>query len=195
MIVRSREKRVDQLDEELLAAELSEARDRGLVQPERRDRVGAVRRGERARPPERFLQCVGADRFRDVVVHPGCEARLAILGHDVRRHGHKAGPLRLRPPLTDPAGGVQPVQLGHLHVHQDDVVTRALERRERLVAVPRDVGGEPEPLEQAERDHLIHGVVLGEQDPERRPICRLPGRGRLGRVHADLGEHARQHVV
>ena len=57
----------------------------------------------------------------------------------------------------------------HLDVHEHDVVRTALERLDRLDPVRRDVGAVAEPLEQAERHLLVHRVVFGEQDPQRRP--------------------------
>ena len=89
-----------------------------------------------------------ADRLRHVVVHPRREARFAILLHRVRRHRDDAGPRLRRPALADPARGVETVQLGHLHVHQHDVVGLSLERLQRLEPVRRDVGAVAELLEQ-----------------------------------------------
>ena len=40
-----------------------------------------------------------------------------------------------RPPLADPARGVETVELRHLHVHQHDVVGLPLERVDRLETV------------------------------------------------------------
>ena len=52
-------------------------RDRGRTAVAVRERLHALQRG---------CELLGADRLRDVVVHPGGEARLAVLGHRVRRH-------------------------------------------------------------------------------------------------------------
>ena len=134
--------------------------------------------------------------FADVVVHPGREARLALLEHGVCGHGDDAGPRLGRPTLTDPPGCVEPVELGHLHVHQDDVVGLPLERLQRLETVRRHVGAVAEPLENPQRHHLVHGVVLGQQDPQgrRRGLAVRRGRSDLWLMPA-LGEHGRQCVV
>ena len=59
---------------------------------------------------------------------------------------------------------VESVQLGHLDVHQDDVVLLPLESLQRFAAVPHDVSVVAEPIEQGERNLLVHRIVLGEQD-------------------------------
>ena len=151
---------------------------------------------ERLRALQRRGELLGADRLRDVVVHAGREARLAILGQRVRRHRDDVRAALLRPALADPARGVEAVELRHLHVHQDDVVRLPLERLDRLEAVRRDVGAVAEPLEQAERDLLVHRVVLGEQDPQRRPGALSVGHG-LDRLSLGpaRGEQLQERVV
>ena len=74
------------------------------------------------------------------------------------------------PALADAARGVEAVHLGHLDVHQHDVVGLPLERLERLEAVRRDVGAVAQLVEHPERDLLVHGVVLGQEDPQRRRL-------------------------
>ena len=82
----------------------------------------ASRLSERTGSTQCLRKQLGADRLPDVVVHPGREARLALLEHGVCGHGDDAGSRLGRPTLADPPGCVEPVELGHLHVHQDDVV-------------------------------------------------------------------------
>ena len=113
---------------------------------------------------QRPRQLVCANWLGQVVVHPGREARFAILRPHVRGHGDDAGADPRRPALADPTGGVETVQLGHLDVHQDDVVGLPLECVQGLQAIPRHVRSIPEPIEESECDLLVHGVVLGEED-------------------------------
>ena len=72
----------------------------------------------------------------------------------------------LVPARVDAARRLEPVHLGHLHVHQHDVVGLALTTRP-----PRcrwsEVGAVAHLLQQAQRELLVHDVVLGEQDAQR----------------------------
>src|SRR5262249_38004577 len=70
---------------------------------------------------ERIDECVDADRLREVIVHAGGQALVAVALHRVGRHRHDARP-RAIAPANDLARGLQAVHLGHLHVHQDHVV-------------------------------------------------------------------------
>jgi hypothetical protein len=71
------------------------------------------------------------------------------------------GPLSPRRLGGDPPGRLQPVHLGHLHVHEDHVVVLAAERGEHLEAVRRQVRPVAQALQEEQRDLLVHGVVLG----------------------------------
>ena len=148
------------------------------------------------RTAERLRELVGTDGLGDVVVHSGREARFAILGQRVRRHGDDAGPLLRRPALADPARGVETVELGHLHVHQHHVVRPAFERLQSLETIPRHVGAIAELVEQPERHLLVHGVVLGQEDPQRRRRELLVSLRGLGGLHLGVrSERFQQRVV
>ena len=75
-------------------------------------------------------------------------------------------------------GGLEPVHLGHLAVHEDEIVRDALEGQDGLLAVRDDVGSiaalVPQPLSKP----LIDSVVPDHQDPasdhRRRRSARLP---------------------
>jgi hypothetical protein len=183
------EERVDHLVEKVVAAQVSQVLEGAVVEAHVVDAF--LRLGVAAREPLRALQrrgeLLGADRLRHVVVHPGREARLAILREGVRGHGDDPRAGLLRPFRDDPPRRIQAVELGHLHVHQDDVVRLGFECRDRLQPVHRDVSAVAERFEQTQRHLLVHGVVLGEQDPPRRPrtlsVCHcldllLPGPAR-----------------
>ena len=72
-----------------------------------------------------------------------------------------------RPARADAARRLEAVHLGHLHVHQHHVVGLALDRLDRLDAVARQVGAVAHLLQQAQRELLVHDVVLGQQDAQR----------------------------
>ena len=116
---------------------------------------------------ERLGQRLGADRLGQVVVHPGRQAHLAVAFHRIGRHRHDPRPGLARPARADPAGRLEPVQLGHLDVHEHDVVDAPLDGGDGLEPVARDVRQVAHPLQQADGELLVHGVVLGEEDPER----------------------------
>ena len=178
---------------------LHQLRDRRVV-PEHRpelvevDRVAAVARTD---PAEGRRKRVEADGLADVVVHPGLQAPVALVAEHAGRHGDDPRPLRT-PALVDPPRRLQPVHLGHLDVHQHHVVAPALERGERLEPVRRDVPAVPELLEQEQCKPLVQGVVLCDEDPQRRALC--DDRLRLGgllepRRRALAAEHLEQGVV
>ena len=194
----SLEERVDHLRQELLPAELSQALERARVEAG----AGALRARcagafERTRAAQRLRQLVRTDRLGDVVIHPGGEAGLAVLGHRVRRHRDDARASLRRPALADPARSIETVQLGHLHVHEHDVVGLPLERLQCLEAVRRHVGAVAELVEEPECDLLVHGVVLGQEDPQRR--CRRLAHFRHGlaglRLLYVLGKRFHEGVV
>ena len=68
----------------------------------------------------------GIDRFGEVIVHAGVEAALAVFGGDARGQGDDGG-LGLTLTCANGAGGFVSVHLGHVAVHEDDVVVRSVE--------------------------------------------------------------------
>ena len=115
---------------------------------------------------ERRRQQLRAHGLGQVVVHARGEAHLAVAAHGVRRH--RDDPQRPVGPLpADPPGRLEAVHLGHLHVHQDDVVRLPLDGVEHLEPVLGDVRRVADALEEPERELHVHGVVLGQEDPQR----------------------------
>ena len=104
---------------------------------------------------------------------PAARHRLAVALHRVR--GHRHDPDRtVGPAGADLAGCLEPVELGHLDVHEHDVILGSLEGCDGLEPVGRHVGRVAHPLEQPKRELLVHGVVLGQQDSERMADAELP---------------------
>ena len=66
----------------------------------------------------------------------------------------------------DPTGGLEPVDLGHLHVHEDDVEASACRHLDRRPPVVCDRARMTHAVQQSAGELLVHGVVLGEQDRE-----------------------------
>src|SRR5262252_2819810 len=73
------------------------------------------------------LQIGKANRFGDVVIHTGIEARLPIFFHCAGRHRHNAGPRLCGPFRMDPATRFKAVQFRHMHVHENHVVWLTLQ--------------------------------------------------------------------
>src|SRR5829696_8419725 len=123
---------------------------------ERRDELperGVVERGiyaRRAATRQRASQLLGADRLGEVVVHPRREALVAVALHGVRRHRDDPRSVARPAALADLPRGLEAVKLGHLNVHEHDVVPLALEGIEHLAPVFDDVGVVAEPSEQRE---------------------------------------------
>jgi hypothetical protein len=76
---------------------------------------------------------------------------------------------------TDPPGGLVPVHLRHLDVHEHDVEAVALRRLDRLAPVGDREHLVPPLLEERDGDLLVHRVVLGQEDarPPAHPRDRL----------------------
>ena len=134
---------------------------------------------------ERGSQLADLDRLADVVVHAGGEAGLAVAVHRVGGHGDDAR-LTLEV-LADPPGGLEAVHLGHLHVHEDDVVGVAADGLEGLEAVEGVVGAVAEALEDQEDELLVGGVVLDGEDAQREALAHggvelAAARARLARL-------------
>jgi hypothetical protein len=55
----------------------------------------------------------------------------------------------------------------HLHVHQHDIIGLTLDRLDGLDAVRREVGAVAHLLQDAQRELLVHRIVLGQEDAQR----------------------------
>ena len=86
---------------------------------------------------------------------------------------------------ADLAGSLQPIHLGHLHVHQDDVVVLPFQGLDGLQPVGSQVGAITHLTQQMYGQLLVEGVVLSQQDAQRAAFCQ--GRGGLARVGCFTG--------
>ena len=73
----------------------------------------------------------------------------------------RAAPLQ----AADFGSGLESVHLRHLAIHQDQIVNRLADGRDRLRAVRDHVRLQAGLFEQPHHDHLIDGVVFSQQDP------------------------------
>ena len=98
-------------------------------------------------------------------------------------------------PRADRGGRLEPVELGHLHVHEHEVEGSLLQGGDGLAAVGRDHGGVPRLLEHAHRHLLVDRIVLRQQHAQpatlHRPAGGAPGPLALARRAA---EHAHDRV-
>jgi hypothetical protein len=56
------------------------------------------------------------------------------------------------------------IQLRHLAIHEDEIVTNGVPCRDRRRTVLNAIGAEPELVEEPQYDLLIDRIVLGNQD-------------------------------
>ena len=107
------------------------------------------------------------ERLREVLVHAGGEAPLAIAFHRMRCHGDNRHVRAGRPlALADGARRLEAAHFGHLHVHQHDVERLRGQRGERFPAVVGNRDPMTAAFEQRRRQPLIDSIVLGQQQPE-----------------------------
>ena len=101
-----------------------------------------------------------------MVVHPGIEAGLAILGEGVGRHGDDR---HRRPPGqgTDLPRGLQALGHRHLHVHQHQVVGGLAHPVYGLAAVFGEIDVQPDTEQQFAGHFAVDRVVIDEQDAPR----------------------------
>ena len=90
------------------------------------------------------------------------------------------------PARPDPARRLEAVELGHLDVHEDQVVVAGAPGPRWPRARRRDVGRVAHPFEEAEGELPVHRVVLGDEDPKPRVerdlrLAPAPGRRPLAR--------------
>ena len=145
------------------------------------DRSGRARAGVAAvagwRSPEVELAFDGGDqmrrldRFRDIRVHAGLQAALAIAVHGVGRHGDDRQIRSQRGSPANQAGGFEAVEHGHLDVHQHQIVVGSrIQFRQRLPAVVGDIDVISLLAQNRQHHFLIHQIVFHQQQARG---CRL----------------------
>ena len=112
----------------------------------------------------------GADGLAGVVVHAGGEADLAVAFEGVRGHGDDPGALGLGVFGPEAARAFQPVHDGHLHVEEEDVEGLAGDGGEGFGSIEREGRGVAEFLQEEGGDALVDGVVLDEEDAQRKVL-------------------------
>ncbi len=107
------------------------------------------------------------DRFRQIVVHAGRQAALTVSHHRVRRQRR-----HLHPRVEDSAGGIpqepgglKAIHLGHLTVHEDQVIGTLTECGEGFDAIARHVRPVPDFFEHHADHPLVDGIVFHHQHP------------------------------
>ena len=131
-----------------------------------RRRCGGSRAGHRALDGRQ--QIIGAERLREIRVHPGLETTFTISGHGVRRHGNDRQVRASRSlALANESRGFETVHLWHLHVHQDKVELLRRDAFDRFAARPGDDHRVSNLLEQCHDEFLVRRVVLGRKDAKR----------------------------
>src|SRR5438067_427187 len=116
------------------------------------------------------------DGLRNVVVHAGLQATLAIAIHGARGKTHD----RDVPPgflfrLADGRRGLQAIELGHLDVHQDHVELLLPELLQRLSAAGCRHDAMIVALEDLPYHALIDDIVLRQKDAGARILPDLRG--------------------
>ena len=104
--------------------------------------------------------------LRQVLVAPGFEAGDDVRGIRLGRHedDRDEGKRRIRP---EPPADLEPVQLGHHHVEQDEIGLCLLRRGERLLAVGRGDDVVPAGGQAHLQDVDVRRRVVHDQDPRR----------------------------
>ena len=73
--------------------------------------------------------------------------------------------------LANPPRRLEPVHVGHLDVHQDDVVLLPFQRLEHLDAVMDDIRPIAHLAEDARGDFLIDDIVLRQKEAQRTALA------------------------
>ena len=122
-------------------------------------------------------QIRAADGLRQIIIHAGGEAVLAVALQGVGREGNdghmrrgggaiRAGTLLFEP--ADFARGLDPVQIGHLHVHEQDIERMPVERADGLIAVGGHLDGVAHLAQDSGDEFAVDRVVLRHEHAQRR---------------------------
>ncbi len=112
---------------------------------------------------DRRIKLSGADGLGEVIVHPRFEAAFAVSLHRLGRHGDDRQPAP-RIVLANCPRGLEPVHLGHLNVHENQVERLRPGQPDRLGPIVGDDHVMPLALEQRHRELLIVEAVFGQKN-------------------------------
>jgi hypothetical protein len=104
------------------------------------------------------------DRFGQMVIHALLETRVPRTFHGVRRQchdGHMASAALMAPNFCCRRIAIE---LGHLTVHQNEIVASRLPGVDRRTAVGHDVDSIAHLFEQMHRHFLVHHVIFRQQN-------------------------------
>lgn len=120
---------------------------------------------------------MGANGLAQMCIHAGIEAALSVAGHGAGGDGDDGN---IDAACPQPSGGLVPVTVGHLTVHEDDLGQLLLTLGNALQAIGSHAKGDVEALEEGLKDCLVDGVVFGGEYPATGERGRGPGAVRFG---------------
>jgi len=82
------------------------------------------------------------------------------------RSGHEAGPLRPPAGGADAASGFQTIELGHLHIHQDQIRLKQWLPFEGLLAIDGGLRRVTETPQHQFAEAPVHGTVIHHQEAQ-----------------------------
>ena len=128
---------------------------------------GRAAQGALPRLVHDLFQLQRVQRLGQMAVHAGLQTALPVAGAGIGRQGHD----RDAPPrggffLPDRPGRFQTVHLGHLHVHEDQVVGLSGQLGQRLGPTAGNFDLVTLTLQQVDAHLLVEEVVFDQQDPQ-----------------------------
>src|SRR5258708_3451 len=123
--------------------------------------------GRRKLPPNDLLEFFEFDRFADVVVHTCCDTAFAIALDGVGGQSDDPGLTIRGQTVAHLAGGCETIHLGHVYVHENELIGPGDQCIDSLDTIAGRVGAISELGEQSDGDFLVNWVVFDEKDIER----------------------------
>ena len=110
-----------------------------------------------------MIEGFGLDRLGDEVVHSGLFASQPVFVEGVGGHRQNRRLAATRQGANG-AGGFEAVHVRHLHVHQNQRVSRRARLIQRLPAVGRHIDRQTGTVQQFQRDFTVDRLVFGKQN-------------------------------
>lgn len=111
-------------------------------------------------------QFFDVDRFGQDLVHSCLQEERLGFGRDGDGHGNDRRLRTVGHLGADPTGRLQSVHLGHLNVHENDVVLGRTHCRQHFDSIAGDISLPIESVKQQKDDVSVRLVVFGQQDPQ-----------------------------